>query len=328
MDLTFTALDDGADGSAWQSLFERLWPSYRRWYLQEGAVRRPTYLECRRAMQTHMPEFVPQWERLCDLAGGGDLEARFLSLYCPPAYLTGCSQGVWPGEEPLLVRNYDYAPQAFDAVILRTKWQGRAVIGTSDCLSGLVDGMNDAGLCVSLTFGGRRVVGEGFGVPIILRHVLQLCETAAEAGRVLARIPTHMAYNVTALDAKRRYVTVMMSPDRPAIVTNQPVATNHQERVEWIAHARETASVERERFLLHRLSLHEEPQAKFIGAFLRPPLYSLAFDRGFGTLYTVAYWPRKGNVSYRWPSEEWHLSLKKFMPGSRSLRYRIAAPTY
>ena len=29
--------------------------------------------------------------------------------------------------------------------------------------------MPDAGLAVSLTFGGRRVVGDGFGVPLILR---------------------------------------------------------------------------------------------------------------------------------------------------------------
>ncbi|MEZ5912154.1 MAG: hypothetical protein R3D84_07965 [Paracoccaceae bacterium] len=31
----------------------------------------------------------------------------------------------------------------------------------SDGLWGLVDGVNDAGLVVSLTFGGRREVGEG-----------------------------------------------------------------------------------------------------------------------------------------------------------------------
>lgn len=81
-----------------------------------------------------------------------------------------------------MVRNYDYAPSAFDSLTLRTRWQGRTVLGTSDGLWGLVDGMNDAGLAVSLTFGGRRVVGDGFGVPLILRYVLQTCETAEEAG--------------------------------------------------------------------------------------------------------------------------------------------------
>lgn len=95
-----------------------------------------------------------------------------------------------------------------------------------------MDGVNDAGLALSLTFGGRRQVGDGFGVPLILRYVLQTCATADEAARVLARVPTHMSYNVTAVDAKRRYATVQMAPDRPALVTNAAVATNHQSTVQ------------------------------------------------------------------------------------------------
>ena len=139
-----------------------------------------------------------------DTAGGGDVAARFLSLYCPPQYLTGCSQAAWQGGEPLLVRNYDYDPRAFEATVLRSAWGDRQVLGTSDCLVGLVDGINDAGLAVSLTFGGRRVVGRGFGMPILLRHVLQTCGTTPEAVRVLAGLPTHMAYNVTVVDERRR----------------------------------------------------------------------------------------------------------------------------
>jgi predicted choloylglycine hydrolase len=217
----------------------------------------------------------------------------------------------------MLVRNYDYNPHAFDRLILHTKWQGRGVMGTSDGLWGLVDGINDAGLCVSLTFGGRRVVGTGFGVPLILRYVLQTCETAEQAGAVLARLPTHMSYNVTVLDAKRQFLTVLMAPDRPAQITHAAVATNHQERVEWDAHARMTATVERERFLLHRLTLHVEPQEKFIRAFLRPPLYSTAFDRGFGTLYTAVYRPRAQSMEVHWPQAVWPLQMDDFVEGQR-----------
>ena len=38
----------------------------------------------------HMPEIVPLYDQLCELAGGGDQAARFLSFYCPPPYLSGC----------------------------------------------------------------------------------------------------------------------------------------------------------------------------------------------------------------------------------------------
>ncbi|SEK90469.1 Predicted choloylglycine hydrolase [Roseivivax marinus] len=311
------AISEDEPGPKWAGLFHEYWPDYRRWWLREGDAARPSYLDSRRALATHMPEIVPIYDHLCELAGGGDQAARFLSFHIPPPYLSGCSQAIWPGREPVMVRNYDYAPNAFDSLILRTRWQGRTVMGVSDGLWGLVDGVNDAGLAVSLTFGGRRIVGEGFGVPIILRYVLQTCTTAEEAGAALARIPTHMSYNVTALDRKRRYLTAMLSPDRPTIVTHAAVATNHQENVEWVSHARFTATVERERFLLQRLTLHRDPEEKFIGAFLKPPLYSTAFAYGFGTLYTAVYRPRKGQMEVRWPGTTWTQSLSDFAEGVR-----------
>jgi len=319
MYLDFRAISESEPGPVWAGQFAEHWPAYRRWWTREGLAARPTYLECRRELRRQMPELVPLYETLCDLAGGGDEEARFLSFYCPPPYLSACSQAIWPGEEPLLVRNYDYSPDAFDAVLLRTGWQGRQVMGVSDGLWGLVDGVNDAGLAVSLTFGGRREVGDGFGVPLILRYVLQTCATAREAGQALSRVRCHMSYNVTVLDASRGYLTAYLAPDREAIITHAAVATNHQERVEWSSHARFTATVERERYLLQRLTLHVEPQDRFIGAFLRPPLYSTAFDAGFGTLYTAVYRPASGAMALHWPGAVWPHRLDSFEDGCQRI---------
>ena len=328
MELTFRAIAEDKPGPKWAGLFAQYWPDYRRWWLREGPEARATYLEGRRALKQHMPELLPLYEELCELAGGGDHEARFLSFYCPPPYLSGCSQAIWPGAEPILVRNYDYSPRAFDALALSTAWQGRRVIGTSDGLFGLVDGMNDAGLAVSLTFGGRHVVGDGFGVPIILRYILQTCDTAEEAGRILKRVPSHMSYNVTAVDAQRHFVTAYMAPDRPTVLRHIGLATNHQEKVEWASHARFTATVERERFLLQRLTLHVDPPEKFIGAFLKPPLYSLAYEAGFGTLYTAVYRPQRFEMEWRWPGRTWRLSGAETVEGSQRIAYPDAAPIY
>jgi predicted choloylglycine hydrolase len=296
------ALTEETPGPKWSGLFAEYWPDYRKWWLREGEAARPTYAKSVRALRQHMPELLPLYEDLCTLAGGGDLAARFLSFYNPPPYLSGCSQAIWAGKEPVMVRNYDYNPNSFDQLVLHTNWLGRKVLGTSDGLWGLVDGMNDAGLAISLTFGGRRIVGEGFGVPLILRYVLQTCETTEEAMAVLARVPTHRSYN-----------------DRPTLITHAAVATNHQENVEWVSHARFTATVERERYLLHRLRLHRDPEEKFINAFLKPPLYSTAFHAGFGTLYTAVYRPRKGEMELRWPGTVWPLSLDGFVEGAREV---------
>ncbi|AHD02552.1 C45 family autoproteolytic acyltransferase/hydolase [Leisingera methylohalidivorans] len=323
MKLTFRALQENEPGQVLARLFSEYRTAYLDWWASEGLCGRPTYAECRRALKTHMPELVGIYDQLCAAVGGGDMESRFLSFYCPPRYLAGCSQAIWPSREPLLVRNYDYNPAAFDAVFLKTGWNGCQVMGTSDGLFGLLDGMNDAGLTVSLTFGGRRAVGEGFGVPLILRYILQVCTTLVEAQEVLRRVPCHMSYNVTVMDRSRGFFTAYLAPDRPTVITRASVATNHQERVEWTSHARLTASVERERFLLQRLTLHEEPQEKFVGAFLKPPLYSLAFDRGFGTLYTAAYHPAERFVDLLWPGRVWRKELDQFEAGHLGIEYPV-----
>ncbi|MBY6057791.1 C45 family autoproteolytic acyltransferase/hydolase [Leisingera daeponensis] len=321
MKLTFRAVEEAEPGQQLAGLFSEYRTAYLNWWAGEGLTGRPTYAECRRALNAYMPEILGIYDQLCAAAGGGDMEARFLSFYCPPRYLAGCSQAIWQGREPLLVRNYDYNPSAFDAVFLKSGWGGRQVMGSTDGLFGLLDGMNDAGLTVSLTFGGRRAMGDGFGVPLILRYILQTCTALDEAEDVLRRVPCHMSYNVTVLDRRRNFFTAYLAPDRPTVITRAAVATNHQERVEWTSHARLTASVERERFLLQRLTLHPETKDKFTGSFLKPPLYSLAFDRGFGTLYTAAYHPCDLTAELLWPGRVWRKKLDSFDAGRLGVDY-------
>ncbi len=259
-----------------------------------------------------MPELMPTYEAVCEAAGGGDLAARFLSLYCPPAYLTGCSQVVWPAAEPLLIRNYDYAPALCEGVILLSQWNRRRVLAMTDCLWGALDGINDAGLAVSLTFGGRKVVGEGFGIPLVVRYVLEFCETAEQAGRTLARLPSHMAYNVTALDRHGQFVTAYLAPDRAPRISRTPVAANHQGRIDWHNFARATATLERERFLFFRLQDEEMTADRLIDSFLKPPLYTRAYANGFGTLYTAIYRPQSLETRFLWQRTSLDLSIEDF----------------
>lgn len=321
MERIFEAIAEDYPGPKWQALFQRHWPAYQRWFLGEGNKARPFYLTSVRMLRQHMPELLPTYERLVALAGGSDIAARFLSLYCPPPYLTGCSQAVWPGAIPVLVRNYDYSPQLFEGVILKTAWNGRQVIATSDCLWGVVDGINEDGLTISLTFGGRRIVGAGFGVPLLLRYILEFCTTTAEAEAVLKRVPTHMAYNVTVLDRSGAFLTAYIAPDRPAVVRPVPITTNHQQQIEWHQHAQATASLERERFLKFRLRESIATPDKLIQAFLRSPVYSTAYGRGFGTLYTAVYRPFDKEVDYLWPNGSWRQSFSAFEEGTRAVRF-------
>ena len=49
--------------------------------------------------------------------------------------------------------------------------------------------------------------------------------------------------------------------------------------------------------------MHNEPADRFIAAFLRPPLYSTNFSKGFGTIYTSVYWPARGTAEFHWPGD-------------------------
>ena len=118
MYITLKFIREPQPSERWQRFFLRVWPLYRAWWMGEGVDARPSREECRRALTVHMPELVPTYDRLCELAGGGDLEARFLSMWCPPPYMAGCSQAAWVRGNPTLVRNYDYDPRYFDGRFL------------------------------------------------------------------------------------------------------------------------------------------------------------------------------------------------------------------
>ncbi|MCB0154587.1 MAG: hypothetical protein KDF65_07305 [Anaerolineae bacterium] len=302
MHLTLTSIREDQPGPKWQALFETYWPLYKRWFLSEGHLARPGYLTSRRKLRQHMPELLPIYEQLVDLTGGGDLAARFLSFYCPPPYLSGCSQAVWSRSDPILVRNYDYSPDLFEGNLLYTTWL-RPVIAVSDSLWGVLDGLNDAGLAVSLTFGGRKLVGDGFGVPLLLRYLLEICEDTPSAAELLPRVPVHMPYNVTILDRSGALVTAYLSPDRAPVISTGPVCTNHQEKIEWADYARLTSTVERKEFLEAKLADPAETEKKFLRRFLHPPLYNTQFEKAFGTLYTAAYRPSTGEAEYLWPGQ-------------------------
>ena len=197
--LTFRSLrEPGLPG-----LFEERWPAYRRWYLQDGDGARPSLEEARSALVRHMPELVPAWSALVAAVGADELGARMLTLYDPPPLLSGCSQAALRGEAAL-VRNYDYDPNLFDAVVLQTQFTDTRVIGMADQLWGLLDGVNDRGLAVSFTFGGRRGAGRGFSIPIVVRYLLETCSTVADGVAALTRIPVQAAYNVTLVDRRWR----------------------------------------------------------------------------------------------------------------------------
>jgi predicted choloylglycine hydrolase len=259
-----------------------------------------------------MPELIGIYDRVVELAGGGDLAARFLSLYCPAPYIGACSQlALAASDGPALIRNYDYSALLCEGTWISTNWL-QPVIAMSDCAWGALDGVNGSGLAVSLAFGGRTVVGAGFGIPLLLRYVLETAANVDDAEAIVRRVPIHMSYNVTAIDARGAWFTAHLAPDRAPEITRDRAATNHQRAVEWPEHAALTATVER-RAALENITLEPaSPSDAVARRFLASPIYLDSWDRGWGTLYTAVYRPEARSGSILWRTAEWSAGVEVF----------------
>ena len=183
VEVTFSAVDTAAAGEA--GLAERFvaaWPAYRRWYLRDGEAARPEYVECRHALAgVTCPSSSPP-------TTGWSLRS-VAATWPRGSSATGtrprCSRRArWPRGR---ATGTCWCATTTTRRRCATRWScaaagtARPVLAMSDCGLGALDGVNAHGLAVAIAFGGRRVVGDGFGIGIVVRYVLELAHDVPEA---------------------------------------------------------------------------------------------------------------------------------------------------
>lgn len=298
--LGFSAQREHYLGEKLSLRYQNAWPAYHRWLSR--APKQVSAELGRKKLQQYMPELINTYDSLCQILGGSERTGSFLSLYNPPVFRAGCSQAVKVNENTELVRNYDFPEALSDRLLLHTQWNGTRVIAMTDCLWGVLDGMNEHGLAVSLAYGGRSNSSDGFAITLVLRYLLEFCHNVVEAVEVLKKVPVHMAYNVTLVDREGTSKTAIICPGQPLKITTLGFATNHQndapiENLNAIAD-----SYLREQFLSARLADKAINQQSLVELFLQEPLLRKSSDwRGWGTLYTAKYLPMTNEIELHWP---------------------------
>lgn len=324
MTLTFDAVAEATPGPKWAARWNRSWPAYEAWFIARGGDSGPSRAACRDAMKRYMPELVSTYDRLVVVAGGSDRAARFLSTWCPPTYLGGCSLAAVASKKDVrLVRNYDLSPELNEGLLLRTEWSGRAVMGMVEFLWGLSDGINDAGLSVALAYGGRSDSGRGFGITTIVRYVLETCDTVDDALCALKRVPSHMAYNLVLADASGRTASVELAPGGGVTKMPTAVATNHQSGNTVAERPAFTRTFERRS---HLEQLRVKPR-KLNRQFLKSPLLQNRYAEGFGTLFTAEYDPRALTLGLTLREDRWDQAIDAFVEGQRVVDYAQGVST-
>jgi predicted choloylglycine hydrolase len=317
----FVAVREECHAADWLTRFEAGRDEAERWYLGEGRAAAPSAVECKAALHRHMPELIPEYERVCALVGDDRLAHQILSQYRPPPLVFGCSQAIWLGKDgPALVRNYDYPPEIVTDRFESTSWFGREVIAKAQRpWGGCLDGMNADGLVASATFGGSSAQGLGFAIILMLRYVFETCTRVEEGVKALCRIPVALSQNVTLLDRSGAYATVFLGPDRAPAVSRVPVCTNHQDASASLQTTAMAQSMERQQIALQALTDPDMTLADLTAAFLAAPLYRR--ERKSPTIYTAVYRPAELRVDYLWPGKRWTQRVAHFEPGEYTHDY-------
>jgi predicted choloylglycine hydrolase len=328
-DVTFRSVVELQPGPALGSLFGVNWPAYRNWFLRDGEEARPSYAVCQRALAAHVPELLPTWERLVELVGGGDLESRFLSLWEPPPFFAACSVATWTRDgRPGLVRTYDYVPALCETTVLTSAFCGRRTVAMADCLWGALDGMNEDGLAVAISFGGRRVVGRGFAVTLLVRYLLEHCSDVPAALDAIYAVPVNLAYNVALVDRSGASALVVLAPDHePAVIHGEVCAANRQGRTEWHEHAVMSETVVREAAMAAALADPAMTRDGLEQIFLTEPVHRPLERHTWGTVYTASYDVIERSLRLLWPSDEaWEVQLDTAVPGEITRRTMTTLP--
>lgn len=307
--LEFRAVDDTCPGSTLVEIFQEYWPAYERWMRNSMDT---SDNEHQTQLKNLMPELFPVYESLLESFGGGVEKAQFLSLYNPPRVVRGCAQIVLDtADGPVLLRSYDHHPALLDSIILKSAWIDRSVLAMTDCIWGVLDGINDHGLAVSLSFGGKDKVGPGFAAPLIARYILETCETIDDAKSVLKRVPVYMPYTFLVTDTSGTFVTAYTGPEEPTRFVERRASTNHQSTTDWPEYCKFTQSIERLDILETMLDQSKEkPEA--LDQFLTPPLWRNDYAHASGTLYVAEYRTNARSLTLHWPTTQEHFSLDEF----------------
>ena len=190
------------------------------------------------------------------------------------------------------VRNYDFGPEFYDGrLVLRQPKEANATCGHSLFGIGLHDGMNERGLTAGLHFVSTRYHEKGFMAGLIVRIVLDQCNTVHEAITLLSTLPHADEYNYSLTDATGHSAIVEAGPFKTTVLEREKLfCTNHFQRT--TGQQASDSSLNR----LNYLEAHEVTDLTgWFDEFRDPasPLFFHDYENLFGTLHTIMIEPKK-----------------------------------
>jgi len=201
-----------------------------RAFLHRKAIRLPWWFDIRKEERVFAKFSPALWAEIGGLAEGlgVSMERAVLSFgnngLRPP--IGACSAIMSSG---VYGRNYDFKPLYYGARFAVVHSSGSyASIGSSELLTGRLDGMNEQGLMIGLHLVRTSPRLPGLSCVLIVRMILDQCASTGDAIAMLRALPHAMLYNYSLLDAKGVAAVVEAVPGSIAVRTSAWLAcTNH-----------------------------------------------------------------------------------------------------
>jgi predicted choloylglycine hydrolase len=273
-----------------------------RAFLRRKTVRFPWWLNAR-VEERMYAKFAPSiWEEINGLADGLGISIERAALAFgnagrrPP--LGGCSAAI---SSEVYGRNYDFRARFYGARIAIMQVTGSyASLGSSEILTGRLDGVNECGLAIGLHLVSRTPAFLGLCSVLLVRMVLDQCASTEEAIELLRRCPPATRYNYSLLDANGQAAVVESAPGAVAVRRGPWLAcTNHFQSpaMQRLNRARESSSWRRLPPLEAWASRGLAAEAMFqaLNASTSPAFHH-GYMRGAGTLHTLVCQPKTRRV--------------------------------
>jgi predicted choloylglycine hydrolase len=201
-----------------------------RAFLRRKVIKLPQWFDIRKEERTFAKFSPALWAEIGGLAEGLGVSME-RAVLCfgnnglrPP--IGACSAVISRG---VYGRNYDFKPRCYGARFAVVQASGSyASVGSSELLTGRLDGMNERGLIIGLHLVRLSPRYPGLSCVLIVRIILDQCASTSEAVAVLRTVPHAMRYNYSLLDAKGVAAVVEAVPGYVAVRTGAWLAcTNH-----------------------------------------------------------------------------------------------------
>ena len=267
-------------------------------FLRRSTIRLPWWFDIR-IEERAFAKFAPLvWEEIGGLADelGVSMERAVLCFgndgLRPP--IGACSAVI---TADAYGRNYDFKPRYYGARFILMQASGSyASVGSSELLTGRLDGMNEHGLVIGLHLVRMNPRYPGLSCVLIVRIVLDQCSSTAEAIALLRRLPHAMQYNYSILDADGAAAVIEAASGSVAVRTGSWLAcTNHFQSPLLRPLNRHAAHSQQRLPPLEAWAAQRFSADAMFAALNRStsPAFHHGYLRGAGTLHTIVGEPAK-----------------------------------